>query len=134
MKIMEYDPVHERERRNRPCPAVKRNGETCGSDMVSVSGYCFAHDPEAAAWRAKGGRESGKRRRANKRLREGGLGHIFKLLEGALERLDAGDGNESDARAMARVVDTMLRVIDKVEADDAEADSDTRRPTKWKPY
>ena len=52
--------------RNPPCPAVKRNGEVCGSVRVSVSGYCFAHDPESAAWRAMGGRAKAKKARARK--------------------------------------------------------------------
>ena len=130
---MEYDPEHERARRNMPCPATNRNGEACGSTTVSVSGYCFAHDPESAAWRAKGGRESSNKRRVEKRLREGGLGYIFDLLEGALNRLDAGDGDASDARAMAKVADTMLKVIDKAETGE-ESDSQRSWPTKWEPY
>ncbi len=132
---MEYDPEHERERRNRPCPATKRNGEVCGSAIVSVSGYCFAHDPEAAAWRAKGGRESAKRKRAAKKLREGGLGHIFEMLDGTLERLNSGDGDASDARAMARLTDTMLKLVNWTEEDKkTDSGSQARWPTKWEPY
>ena len=125
----------EKARRNRPCPAVKRNGEVCGSGIVSVSGYCFAHDPEAAAWREKGGRASAKKKRMAKRLRENGLGHVFDALDRAVRQLDSGEGNASDARAMARVADSMLRLMKRAEEEvEAEAETGTGWPTKWQPY
>ena len=39
-------------RKDPPCPALKRYGDICGSDRVGATGYCFAHDPERAEWRA----------------------------------------------------------------------------------
>ena len=113
-----------------PCPATKRNGEVCGSARVSVSGYCFAHDPEAAAWRAKGGRSSSKRMRAMKRLREAGMGHLLDTLEESLDGLRSGEEDKGDARAKARVAEAILRVADWSE-DDAEKGLRARWPTPY---
>ncbi len=124
---------HERERRNRPCPATKRNGEVCGSTIVSVSGYCFAHDPEAADWRAMGGRATAKKRRVAKRMKDAGLGHIHETMKELLDELHSGNARASDAMAMARVTDTILRMVEWAE-DDLKEDSESRGPTKWTPY
>ena len=120
-------------REDKPCPEVKRNGEVCGSTRVSVSGYCFAHDPESAAWRAMGGRASSNRRRAIKRIKESGMGHILKMLEETLEELRSGEGNAEDARAMARVTETILKMAEKSD-DDEELEELVKWPTQWEPY
>ena len=120
-------------REDKPCPEVKRNGEVCGSTRVSVSGYCFAHDPEAALWRAKGGRSSSKRNRALKRLKESGMGHLMDTLEESLEGLRLGEEDRGDARAKARVAEAILRVLNW-SGDEEESDSGFRWPTKWEPY
>ena len=119
--------------KDRPCPATKRNGEACESTMVSASGYCFAHDPEAAEWRAMGGRASSKKRRATKRIRESGMGHILKMLEGTLAELHSGEGNAEDARAMARVTEAILKMAEL--ADEGEGrDGQQRWPAMWEEY
>ena len=101
----------ENEVKDRPCPAVKRNGEACESTFVSASGYCFAHDPEAAEWRAKGGRESSKKRRTMKKLKDMGVKHVFDALDEALEGLRSGEMPAQEAIAIARVADTMMKVV-----------------------
>ena len=120
-------------REDKPCPATKRNGEVCGSMRVSVSGYCFAHDPEAAAWRAKGGRGSSKRNRAVKRLKEAGMGNLLDTLEESLEGLRTGEEDNGDARAKARVAEAILKVANWSE-DGEEDDLEVSWPTKWEPY
>ena len=120
-------------RKDEPCPATKRNGEVCGSIRVSASGYCFAHDPEAAAWRAKGGRSKSKRKRALKRLKEAGMGHLLDTLEETLEKLRSGEEDPNSARAQARVAEAILRVANWSE-DSEDKDSEFQWPTKWEPY
>ena len=124
----------EKDRRNQPCPAVKRDGDVCGVAIVSVSGYCFAHDPEAAEWRAKGGRASGRKRRASKRLREMGVGNLKADLERALAGLRAGEVSGDDLRAMARATDTIFRMMRWAEEDEMKAEAEPRGPTTWEPY
>ena len=127
----------EKERRNRPCPATKRNGELCGSKIVSISGYCFAHDPESAAWRAKGGRESSNRRRVRKRMRETGLGKVLDSLEETMEQLRLGEANVEEARTKARVAEAILKLVNWAESDakaEAKDEDGLTWPTKWEPY
>ena len=124
----------EKDRRNQPCPATKRDGNVCGAAIVSVSGYCFAHDPEAAEWRAKGGRASGRKRRASKRLREMGVGNLKADLESALAGLRSGEVSGDDLRAMARATDTIFRMMRWAEEDEMKAEAESRGPTRWEEY
>ena len=132
--LEEIEEAHLRSRllRNLPCPAIKRDGEVCGSDRVSVSGYCFAHDPEAAGWRTMGGRAKAKKARARKKLKELGLDHMTESLEEVFDELRSGHIAPSDARAMARIADTVMKLTEWA----AELDTDSQ-PTKnggWIPY
>ena len=120
-------------RKDKLCPATKRNGEVCGSDRVGASGYCFAHDPESAEWRAMGGRASNKRKRALKKMKEVGMGHILDALEESLEGLRSGEEDAVDARAKVRVAEAIWRIVNRVD-DDVKAGSGARWPTKWEPY
>ena len=114
-------------------PATKRNGEACGSKRVGASGYCFAHDPESAEWRARGNRANSRKNQAIRRLKEAGVGHLVKTMEDGLKGLDSGDVSASDLRAMSRATDTIFRMM-KWADEDVKADSGTRWPTKWEPY
>ena len=124
----------EKERRNRSCPATKRDGEVCGAVIVSASGYCFAHDPEAAEWRAKGGRASGRKRRAAKRLREMGAGKLKADLEGDMAGLRSGEVSAEDLRALARATDTIFRMMRWAEEDEMKLEAEPRWPTRWEQY
>ena len=119
-------------RKDEPCPAVKRNGEVCGSDRVSVSGYCFAHDPESASWRAMGGRAKSKKARARKKLKELGLDHMAESLEEMFDDLHAGNAAPADARAMAGIASTMMKLVEWA----AETDREPKTPwySEWMPY
>ena len=118
--------------RNQPCPATKRNGELCGSTLVSVSGYCFAHDPESAEWRAMGGRAKSKKARARKKLRELGLEHMAESLEEMFDELREGNATAADARAMAGIASTLMKLLEWA----AETDREPKTPKNggWFPY
>ena len=116
-------------RKDEPCPATKRNGEVCGSDRVGASGYCFAHDPEAAEWRESGRRSNSRRRRAARRLKEAGAGHLVKIMEDGLKDLRSGEVSASDLQAMSRATDTIWRMVKWAE-DDLKTDSEV----KWEAY
>ena len=66
------------------CAATKRDGETCGSSRVTVSGYCFAHDPESVSWRAMGGKATARKRRATKWVRDAGRGPPVRYAGGII--------------------------------------------------
>ena len=132
---MDYqpDPEYIRKLREGPCPAVKRNGEVCGSKRISVSGYCFAHDPEAAAWRAKGVEARRRKRQAKRRLREMGAVHLVDVLEEGLGGIASGEVSASDLRAMAGATDTIFRMMKWAE-EDVKKDSEFRWPMEEGPY
>ena len=117
---------------NQPCPATKRNGEVCGSLRVGILGYCFAHDPESAAWRAMGGRAKAKKIRAQKKLKELGLGNMIKGLHEVFEELQEAPPSATNARAMAKLADTVMKMTEWA----SEADKEPSFPAypEWKPY
>ncbi len=118
--------------RNLPCPAIKRDGDVCGSERVSVSGYCFAHDPEAAGWRAMGGRAKAKKVRARKKLNELGLGDMIEGLQDTFQELQASSPSATNARAMARIADTVVKMTEW--ASEIERKKNPRSYTEWSPY
>ena len=107
-------------RKRAPCPATKRNGEICGSTPVSASGYCFAHDPELAYARAAGGRAKGKKARAQKKLRELGLDDMVKGLREVFGELQAAPPSTNNARAMAKIADTIMKMTEMAAEIDKE--------------
>ena len=117
---------------NQPCPAVKRNGEVCAGLPVSVSGYCFAHDPELAYARAAGGRAKGKKARAQKKLRELGLDDMVKGLRDVFGELQAAPPSANNARAMAKIADTIMKMTEMA----AEIDKEPKPAWDdwWSPY
>ena len=118
--------------RHPPCPAIKRNGEVCGSVRVSVSGHCFAHDPESAVWRAMGGRAKAKKVRARKKLKELGLGDMIHGLHEVFEELQASPPSATNARAMAKLADTVMKMTEWA----SEADKEPSFPAypEWTRY
>ncbi len=115
-----------------PCPAIKRNGEVCAGLPVSATGYCFAHDPELAYARAAGGRAKGKKVRAQKKLRELGLDDMVKGLREVFNELQAAPPSANNARAMAKIADTIMRMTEMA----AETDKEPKpaRDGGWPPY
>ena len=130
----QHDPEYIKKLREGPCPAVKRDGEVCGSTRISVSGYCFAHDPESAAWRAKGVEARRKKRQAKKRLREMGAVHLVDVLEKGLEGLRAGEVSSSDLRAMAGATDTIFRMMKWAEEDVKKDSEEFQWPMEGEAY
>ena len=107
-------------RKRPPCPATKRNGEICGSTPVSASGYCFAHDPELAYARAAGGRAKSKKVKAQKKLRELGLDDMVKGLREVFGELQAAPPSANNARAMAKIADTIMKMTEMAAEIDKE--------------
>ena len=124
--------------RETTCGATKRNGEICGSSRVTVSGYCFAHDPESASWRAMGGRATSKKRRAAKWAKDAGMGHLYEILDESFVGLSEQEATPGNLQAMARLSDVILKVVkwSEPEQDDVldYLETQRRKPTEWTPY
>src|SRR5690242_14480551 len=91
------------------CPAVKRNGQPCGG-RVTASGYCFAHGPDAATARAKGGAATSNANRAAKLL-PSRLRPIVDRLEQAFYEVHVGELDARTAVAMASVASAIGRLV-----------------------
>ena len=87
---MAVETYEERDTKD-PCPAVKRDGELCGSVRVSASGYCFAHDPKSAEWRAMGGRARARKTRITKHMKDAGVDRLFEILDESFRKLSTQD-------------------------------------------
>ena len=98
-----------------PCPAVKRDGEVCGSVRVSASGYCFAHDPQSAEWRAMGGRARARKTRVTKHMKDAGVDRLFEILDESFRKLDAQERSPANLQAMARTADVMIKLAKHAE-------------------
>ena len=88
-----------------PCPAVKRDGELCGSVRVSASGYCFAHDPQSVEWRAMGGRARARKTRATKHMKDAGVDRLFEILDESFRKLSTQGRSPANLQAMARTAE-----------------------------
>ncbi len=119
------------------CAATKRDGETCGSSRVTVSGYCFAHDPESVSWRAMGGKATARKRRATKWVRDAGMGRLYDMLEESFFELSEQEVTPANLQAMARLSDTILKLVkwSKPEPDVLDyIETELRKPPEWTPY
>jgi hypothetical protein len=88
---------------------VRKDGAQCRG-KVTASGYCFAHGPNAAAARAKGGAGKGNVARAAKLMPER-LHPVLERLADVYKRLDAGDYDRKRATAMAQVAGILVRIV-----------------------
>ena len=107
MAVETYEERHGKE----PCPAVKRDGELCGSVRVSASGYCFAHDPKSAEWRAMGGRARARKTRATKYMKDAGVDRLFEILDESFAKVYAQERTPANVQAMARTADVMMKLV-----------------------
>ena len=98
-----------------PCPAVKRDGELCGSVRVSESGYCFAHDPQSAEWRAMGGRARARKTRITKQMKDAGVDRLFEILDESFRKVSAQERSPANLQAMARTADVMMKLAKHAE-------------------
>jgi len=95
------------------CEAVRKDGQPCGSLVVSGR-YCFTHDPERAEQRKaahqKGGRNSAKIARL-RGLVPPRLQAVYDTLEGALAEVHDGALAARQAMAMAALARAMVAVL-----------------------
>lgn len=91
------------------CPVLTRTGQPC-QGRPGASGYCVGHDPAAAEWRAKGGKQTSNAARALK-LIPSRLRPIADQLTAALDEVHTGALKPQQATAMAAVASALVRVV-----------------------
>ena len=119
----------------QPCPATKRNGEICNSTRISQSGFCFAHDPESLEWRRMGGyaksEQHGKPR--VRPIKDPRLDSMANSLQEILAELGSQPPTPNSARAMARIVDSIARIIYRT-APSSDEEVTPLTPPSWVDY
>lgn len=91
------------------CRAIRRDGSPCQGKPLA-DGLCFAHSANAAANRAKGGRNRSRAARSLKMLPER-LRPVANLLTKALDEVHDGTLDPRQASAMAALAGALVRVI-----------------------
>jgi hypothetical protein len=90
------------------CPAIKKDGQPCAG-KPTASGWCVAHDPQANAWRARGGAARSNANRAAKLL-PSRLRPIGEELELAFREVHTGILEARTGQAMAAIASALVRV------------------------
>lgn len=96
------------------CLGTRTDGQPCGSQIVSESGYCFAHDPEVAEERTRARRRGGRSSSAifrTRKLAPAALRDVYTTLERALAEVHNGELSPARASAMASLARAMTTVL-----------------------
>jgi hypothetical protein len=92
------------------CPAVREDGRPCESQILTASGYCYAHDPKRAfedRYQAAQEARAQLRRDATARLNR-----IYSRLDKAMRQVERGELDAETATAMAQLARTMCAILD----------------------
>lgn len=103
------------------CRGTRTDGEPCGSQIVSESGYCFAHDDTKAEERTQARRRGGHASSAisrTRRLAPTALRDTYTSLEAALSEVHDGGLSPARASAMASVARAMVFVLQSGELEE----------------
>lgn len=105
---------------NQQCRATKKNGSQCQA-RATASGYCFGHDPSAAANRAKGGRNRSNAARVLRHL-PSRLRPVADILQQGI--LDVRDGGMKPAQlqAMASGATALIKLVQMGELEERVRD------------
>lgn len=96
------------------CSGTRIDGQPCESQIVTGSGYCFSHDPDAAEDRTRARRRGGLASSAvsrTRRLAPAALRDVYVVLEAALGEVHAGVLTAAQATAMASLARAMCQVL-----------------------
>ncbi len=104
------DPVEDGLRETAVCPGTTGEGRPCESQILTSSGYCYAHDPRRAFEdRYQAAQEA---RQKLKRDATGRLNRIYSKLDKAMRQVERGELDPEVAMAMAQIANTMCAILD----------------------
>jgi hypothetical protein len=98
------------------CRAQTRSGAACKGTAIA-DGLCFAHQPQAREWHAKGGAATSNASRAAKLL-PSRLRPVVSILEAALAQTFRGQMEPRVAVALASVAGAIVRCVTAGELDE----------------
>jgi len=97
-------------RERQRCTATRADGTRCTA-YAALNGYCIGHQPNSAEYRAKGGRNSSTKARADKKLPVR-IRTIVVLLERALVEVYAGRLSCKQGHAMASLGSSIVKAYE----------------------
>ena len=96
------------------CAGIKRDGQRCGSQVLSDGTHCYVHAPSKQAERAEARRRGGQNRsnvRRAQKVMPARLAPVFARLETVLDRLDTDAIDPKTAQVMASVARAMATIL-----------------------
>ncbi len=103
------DPVGEDRSDTTVCPGTTSDGRPCESQILTSSGYCYAHDPRRAFEdRYQAALEA---REQLKQDATGRLNRIYSRLDKAMRQVERGQLDPETAMAMAQIANTMCAIL-----------------------
>ncbi len=103
------DPVGEDRSDTAVCPGTTSDGRPCESQILTSSGYCYAHDPRRAFEdRYQAALEA---REQLKQDATGRLNRIYSRLDKAMRQVERGELDPETAMAMAQIANTMCAIL-----------------------
>jgi hypothetical protein len=92
------------------CQATRKDGTPCEGKPIGDTGCCFAHQPEAREWKAKGGRNRSNAARSYRSLPER-LKPAAEMLSRAMDETRDGTMEPRVATALAALAGALVRVV-----------------------
>lgn len=103
------EPVGEGRSDTTVCPGTTSDGRPCESQILTSSGYCYAHDPKRAFEdRYQAALEA---REQLKKDATGRLNRIYSRLDKAMRQVERGELDPETAMAMAQLANTMCAIL-----------------------
>jgi len=103
------DTTESQSQESLKCPERRKDGTACEGRASAKTGLCIGHTPGSMEARAKGGRNSARAVRAEKRLPPP-LKRVGLLLHLALEEVYLGTLNPTVGTAMASIASALIKV------------------------
>jgi hypothetical protein len=97
------------------CAGVRSDGQRCESQILTESGYCYAHDPRRAfedGYQAAQDARAQLRKDATARLNR-----IYSRLDKAMRQVERGELDPETAMAMAQLARTMCAILEMDETE-----------------
>jgi len=106
------------------CTEIRRDGRPCSAQVVR-GGHCIGHLPNSNLARAKGGQNSARAVRAEKRL-PGPLRVVGQILRETLQEVRDGELTPAQGNAMASIASAIIRVHESTDMEERMAQMEAR--------
>lgn len=102
------------------CVGIRSDGGMCGADVVTVRGFCRAHDPDNHRARHQAEDETTQAATRVRRLAADNLDDVVARLERAVAEVHEGKLDPQQALAMASLAHAMVETIELAKSKEAQ--------------